>query len=184
VGFLGLLRRCERAPASATTSSSRSKHHIPARLPEVVGACVAALGSQLRAVKAQILAFDRRIMPGHRSNETSTQLDVIPGIGPALATALVASVLIPERLDRGETSRRGSGSFRGRTRAEATKQGGRYLRSLFTVGALAVIRYAKLHGDKHLLRLRGIVGAAAHQGRRRCARQQDCSNRLGNDGQG
>ena len=30
-----------------------------------------------------------------------------------------------------------------------TKQGDRYLRSLFTVGALAVIRYAKIHGTQH-----------------------------------
>jgi transposase len=32
---------------------------------------VAALGTQLLALKAQILAFDRRIMAWHRSNETS-----------------------------------------------------------------------------------------------------------------
>jgi transposase len=30
-----------------------------------------------------------------------------------------------------------------------SKQGDRYLRSLFTAGALAVIRYAKLHVTKH-----------------------------------
>jgi transposase len=30
-----------------------------------------------------------------------------------------------------------------------SKRGDRYLRSLFTTGALAVIRYAKLHGAKH-----------------------------------
>jgi transposase len=30
-----------------------------------------------------------------------------------------------------------------------TKQGDRYPRSLFTTGALAVIRYAKVHGTKH-----------------------------------
>jgi transposase len=30
-----------------------------------------------------------------------------------------------------------------------SKQGDRYLRSLFTVGALAVIRYAKIHGTGH-----------------------------------
>ncbi len=30
-----------------------------------------------------------------------------------------------------------------------TKRGDRYLRSLFTAGALAVIRYAKIHGTKH-----------------------------------
>ena len=30
-----------------------------------------------------------------------------------------------------------------------SKQGDRYLRSLFTTGALAVIRYAKIHGTHH-----------------------------------
>ena len=30
-----------------------------------------------------------------------------------------------------------------------SKQGDRYLRSLFVVGALAVIRYAKIHGTGH-----------------------------------
>ncbi|MBW7961583.1 IS110 family transposase [Bradyrhizobium sp. BR 10261] len=62
------------------------------RLPEVARACLAALGSQLRALKAQILEFDRRIIAWHRSNATSKRLDAIPGVGPALATALVASV--------------------------------------------------------------------------------------------
>ena len=30
-----------------------------------------------------------------------------------------------------------------------SKQGDRYLRSLFVAGALAVIRYAKIHGTEH-----------------------------------
>ena len=30
-----------------------------------------------------------------------------------------------------------------------SKRGDRYLRSLFTTGALAVIRYAKIHGTRH-----------------------------------
>jgi transposase len=30
----------------------------------------------------------------HRSNETSKRLDAIPGVGPALATALVASITV------------------------------------------------------------------------------------------
>src|SRR5947209_11345525 len=38
------------------------------RLPEVARACVAALGIQLRMLKAQVLDFDRRIMAWHRSN--------------------------------------------------------------------------------------------------------------------
>ena len=62
------------------------------RVPEVARACIAALGAQLRLLKAQILEFDRRILAWHRSNETSRRLDELPGVGPALATALVASV--------------------------------------------------------------------------------------------
>jgi transposase len=127
-----------------------------ARLPEVARACVAALGMQLRMLKAQILEFDRRIMAWHRSNETSKRLDQIPGVGPALATALVASVpdpkafrsgrhfsawigLVPKQHSSGGKDRLGS----------ISKQGDRYLRGLFTAGALAVIRYAKIYGTGH-----------------------------------
>jgi transposase len=66
------------------------------RLPEVARACVAALGAQLRVLKAQILQFDRMIMAWHRSSEASRRLDDIPGVGPVLATALVASVADPK----------------------------------------------------------------------------------------
>ena len=65
-------------------------------MPEVARACLAALGVQLPMLKAQILAFDRRIMAWRRSHETSKRLDEIPGVGPALATALVASVADPK----------------------------------------------------------------------------------------
>ena len=126
------------------------------RVPEVARACLAALGAQLRRLKQQILEFDRMIMAWHRSNETSRRLDAIPGIGPALATALVASVadakafrsgrsfsawigLVPKQHSSGGKDKLGS----------ISKQGDRYLRSLFTAGALAVIRYAKIHGTQH-----------------------------------
>jgi transposase len=48
------------------------------RLPEIARVCLAALGSQLRRLKAQILEFDRRIMAWHRSNATSKR----PGCDP------------------------------------------------------------------------------------------------------
>jgi transposase len=102
---------------------------------------------QLRVLKAQILAFDRQIMAWHRSNRTSRRLDQVPGIGPALATALVASVpdatafrsgrhfsawigLVPKQHLSGGKERLGG----------VSKQGDRYLRGLFTAGALAVGR--------------------------------------------
>ena len=71
------------------------------RVPEVARACLAALGAQLRMLKAQILEFDRMITVWHRSNETSKRLDEIPGVGPALATALVASVVDPKAFRSG-----------------------------------------------------------------------------------
>ena len=126
------------------------------RVPEVARGCVAALGVQLRMLKAQILEFDRRIMAWHRSNEPSRRLDAIPGIGPALATALVASVANPKAFRSGRHFSAWIGlvpkqhSSGGKDKlGSISKQGDRYLRSLFTTGALAVIRYAKMHGTKH-----------------------------------
>src|SRR6266702_332165 len=126
------------------------------RVPEIARACLVALGAHLRVLKTQILEFDRLIMAWHRSNETSKRLDEIPGVGPALATALVASVgdarafrsgrdfsawigLVPKQNSSGGKEKLG----------RISKRGDRYLRSLVTAGALAVIRYAKLHGTKH-----------------------------------
>ena len=45
------------------------------RVPEIARTCLAALGAQLRMLKAQILEFDRMINAWHRSNETSKRLD-------------------------------------------------------------------------------------------------------------
>ena len=125
-------------------------------MPELVRSCLAALGSQLLGLKKQILEFDRMILAWHRSNQTSKRLNCIPGVGPLLATALTASVadaksfrsgrnfsawigLVPKQHSSGGRERLGS----------ISKQGDRYLRRLFVAGALAVIRYAKLHGTNH-----------------------------------
>src|SRR5512145_3019144 len=125
-------------------------------VPEVARACVAALGVQLRMLKAQILEFDRMIRAWHRSSETSRRLDAIPGVGPALATALVASVADPKTFRSGRDFSAWIGlvpkqnSSGGKDKlGSISKQGDRYLRSLFTTGALAVIRYAKIHGTTH-----------------------------------
>jgi transposase len=126
------------------------------RLPEVARACVAALGGQLRMLKAQILHFDRMIIAWHRGNETSKRLDALPGVGPALATALVASVADPRAFRSGRDFSAWIGlvpkqnSSGGKQKLGGiSKQGDRYLRGLFTAGALAVIRYAKIHGTGH-----------------------------------
>jgi transposase len=126
------------------------------RLLDVAHACLAALGAQLRRLKEQILEFDRMIMAWHRSNEASKRLDAIPGVGPMLATALVASIADPKVFRSGRNFSAWIGlvpkqhSSGGKNRlGSISKQGDRYLRSLFTAGALAVIRYAKINGTKH-----------------------------------
>ena len=126
------------------------------RVPEVARACIAALGAQLRRLKEQILEFDRMIMAWHRSNEVSKRLDAIPGVGPMLATALVAGVADPKAFRSGRNFSAWIGlvpkqhSSGGKDRlGSISKQGDRYLRGLLVAGALAVIRYAKIHGTKH-----------------------------------
>ena len=126
------------------------------RVPVVARACLAALGAQLRRLKEQILQFDRMIMTWHRSHEASKRLDAIPGVGPVLATALVASIADPNAFRSGRNFSAWIGlvpkqySSGGKDRlGSISKQGDRYLRSLFVAGALAVIRYAKIHGTKH-----------------------------------
>lgn len=126
------------------------------RIPALARACIAALGAQLRALKAQILEFDRQIMLWHRSHETSKRLDEIPGVGPALATALVASIADPKAFRSGRDFSAWIGlvprqhSSGGKEKlGSISKQGDRYLRSLFMTGALAVIRYAKIYRSKH-----------------------------------
>jgi transposase len=125
------------------------------RLPDAARECVAALGAQLRMLKAQILEFDRRILAWHRSNETSKRLDEIPGVGPVLATALVASVATRKPSDRGETFQPGSGWCPSRTRAVARRSSVTLPSVVIAIcaacsqRALAVIRYAKIHGTKH-----------------------------------
>ena len=125
------------------------------RLPEVARACVVAL-AQLRMLKAQILEFDRMIRAWHRSSEMSMRLDDCPGVGPALATALVATVADPKAFRSGRNFSAWIGivpkqhSSGGKDRlGSISKRGDRYLRGLFVAGALAVIRYAKIHGTKH-----------------------------------
>ena len=90
------------------------------------------------------------IMAWHRSHETSRRLDAIPGVGPVLATALVASVADPKAFAQGNFSawiglvpKQHSSGGKDRL-GSISKQGDRYLRSLFMAGALAVIRYAKI----------------------------------------
>ena len=161
------------------------------RVPEVARACLAAFGAQLRRFKEQILEFDRMIMAWHRSNETSRRLDAIPGIGPVLATALVASVANPKafRSGRNFSAWIGLGAEaaleRGQGQARQHQQARRSL-SAQPVHRRRALRHPLCQDPRHQASTlaHGIVGATTDQGRRHRARQQDSANGLGDDGQG
>lgn len=105
------------------------------RVPAIARACLIALGAQLCRLKEQILEFDRLIMAWHRSNELSMKLDEAPGVGPVLATAVVATVADPKSFRSGRNFSAWIGlvpkqhSSGGKNRlGSISKQGDRYLR--------------------------------------------------------
>ena len=128
------------------------------RLPELARLCVAALGAQLQMLKARVFQIvDSLMRAWHRSNDKTRRLDQIPGVGADIRafpgwpfprckgcsgygrdfSAWIG--LVPKQNSSGGKDKLGS----------ISKRGDGYLRSLFTAGALAVIRYAKIHGTRH-----------------------------------
>jgi transposase len=85
------------SPRSGAKESPNCSTLLPTR---VTNGCL-RFGNQLLSLKEQIVEFDRMIMVWHRSNETSKRLHYIPGVGPMLATALVASVADPRTFRSG-----------------------------------------------------------------------------------
>ena len=119
------------------------------RLPDEARPCLQMLARQLAVVKDQILENDRAIMADARRTELGRRLMEIPGVGPVLASALVASVtdpglfrtgrdlaawigLVPRQNSSGGKERLGS----------ICKAGHPYLRQMLVVGSMAVIRHA------------------------------------------
>src|SRR5471030_2305031 len=123
------------------------------RVPPMARGILEVMARQYSAIGSEIVSIDRSILAWHRSCEASRRLEEIPGIGPVVATALVAEIgdwkafdsgrslaawigLVPKQNSTGGKDKLGS----------ITKQGNRYLRWLLVTGAMAVIRYAQKHG--------------------------------------
>lgn len=117
--------------------------------------CLTMLVDQLRLVNLQILENDRLIRTNARATEAGRRLMEIPGVGPLLASAMVAAVADPAAFKTGRNLAAWIGlvprqnSSGGKERLGGiTKQGDRYLRQLLVVGALAVVRYAQRNGTR------------------------------------
>src|SRR6478752_9778391 len=62
------------------------------RIPATARFCLDALARQYAALAVEISAIEKHIHAWHRSCEESRRLEGIPGVGPIVATALVAEV--------------------------------------------------------------------------------------------
>jgi len=119
------------------------------RIPAEARRCLQTLTVQLGLVKRQILDNDRQLLALTRSSELSRRLMEIPGIGPLVASALVACVPNPSMFRCGRNMAAWIGlvprqnSSGGKQRlGSITKAGNRYLRQMLFTGAMAVIRRA------------------------------------------
>jgi len=124
-------------------------------LPDDARVAVAMLAAQISIVNEQILELDRRVRASARATDVGRRLMEVPGVGPVLASALVATVQDPRAFKSGRNLAAWIGlvprqnSSGGKERLGGiTKQGDRYLRQMLVVGALAVIRYAQRHGTR------------------------------------
>jgi transposase len=120
------------------------------RVPPEARASLSMLAVQLEGVKAQILNNDRQITESARATEVGRRLMEIPGVGPLLASAFVATVADPAMFKSGRNLAAWIGlvprqnSSGGKERLGGiSKAGHRYLRQMLVVGAMAVIRFAK-----------------------------------------
>lgn len=88
------------------------------RVPEDARLCLQMLAVQLEVVKRQILENDRRVLASARRTELGRRLMDIPGVGPLLASAFVASVADPTVF---RTGRDLAAWIRSRTEAELVR---------------------------------------------------------------
>lgn len=125
------------------------------RVPSDARICLEMLAAQLCIIKDQILDNDRRIMSSARETELGRRLMEIPGVGPLLASAVVATVPDPAIFRSGRNFAAWIGlvprqsSSGGKERLGGiTKAGHQYLRQMLVVGAMAVIRCANRNAAK------------------------------------
>ncbi len=113
-----------------------------ARVPADARLCLKMLAAQLTVVKQHILENDRRVRANARETELGRRLMEVPGVGPLLASAFVATIASPAAFKTGRDLAAWIGlvpkqnSSGGKQRlGSISKAGNRYLRQMLVVGA-------------------------------------------------
>ena len=126
------------------------------RLPLDARSSVIVLATHLEGLQTMIGAIEKRIKMQHRANETSQQIETVPGIGVIGATAIVATIADPTVFRSGRDFAAWIGlvprqdSTGGKQKlGPISKPGDRYLRRILIVGAHSVLRRAKQDPGKY-----------------------------------
>jgi transposase len=126
------------------------------QLPSDAQFACEALIAQLQAAQSRIDTLEKRIQAAHRANPASKRLDAAPGFGVIVSSAVVATMTDPKAFKTGREFAAWVGlvprqnSTGGKERlGSISKQGDRYLRRLLIVGALSVIKSARMRPDKY-----------------------------------
>src|ERR1700738_3900149 len=127
-----------------------------ARLPVDAHTSLVVLAAELQAMQTLIGSIEKRIMVQHRLSEASKRLKSIPGIGLIGGTAMAATVPDPKVFGSGRDFAAWIGlvpredSTGGKQKlGPISKRGDRYLRRILVVGAISVLRRAKLNPEKY-----------------------------------
>jgi transposase len=126
------------------------------RLPGDARFACQTIVAELHALQIQIGGLEKRITQTHRANADSKRLDAIPGFGVILSTAVVATMTDPKAFKTGREFAAWIGlvprqnSTGGKERlGSISKQGDRYLRRLLVVGAISIVRTARMWPNKY-----------------------------------
>jgi transposase len=134
------------------------------RVPDVARDVLKSLAVHYEQLKLQILAFEKKIVQWHRSNELSRRLATIPGVGPITASAVVATIADPNHFISARQFAAWIGlvprqhSTGGKERLGAiSKRGNPYLRRLLVIGAQSVLRWGLARRAKASPWLQGLL---------------------------
>jgi transposase len=134
------------------------------RVPAMLHQVYKTMAQAIRGVEARIAELDVYIAAAATVDDTCKRLSTIPGIGPVTASTIMAIAGDASRFAKGRDFAAWLGltplqkSTGGRTRlGRITKAGDQTLRTLFVLGALAVIKRARINPAKASPWLMGLL---------------------------
>jgi len=124
--------------------------HQQERLPELARAILQMIVGQLNGTMVRIREIEGQLARWHRESPVSRLLATVPGVGIMGASAIAATVADPTLFRSGRefaawlgmTPRQNSSGGKERL-GRTSKRGDKYIRSLLTAGAVAVLRHAR-----------------------------------------